>query len=573
MSNVPNLNTSLVLLLVLMVGSVAIAVDYNSVSDGAWADENTWMPVGVPNDVVQDTATVHHTVSVGMGDTEVRRITIMPGAVLRDAETLRGMLTEITCVELTNDGVIMKGPGDQWGGVLHITASTLTNNGAIVGGGGTEAGGWLRIEGGDIDNNGDITGGDGFKMGGLVDLNGSGTMTNTGRIAGGSAHQSMGGRASVNFTTVINDAGGVIEGGRNYPIYAEMGFQGGYGGDVFVMGGTIEHRAGALITGGESHIGGLAFVLGENKTIEGVVTHGTNHLNPWESIAGPQVIIDPVQGDITGDANIVGENIAIAGGNWLSIGDLNDANAIRADHDIIITVAPGGTLDMSKNPGGTTVINAANDVTIYADNILLDDGNGVLLEDIVSAGGSINTYGGRRFTNIQGDPNYVIYTYKAYEGQSEFLTVQLPIRNCGNMSETIDYQVQTEGKTGWASPSSTSGYVTLDPMDSNSIGINVNIPSYALPAENVTITMTLKRQGYSEVEDTTSATVMVCPYVGDFDHDGAVDCNDLADFALPWLTDSNSESWRGNFDLSDSNDGLINFDDFGRMTQHWMFGK
>lgn len=58
----------------------------------------------------------------------------------------------------------------------------------------------------------------------------------------------------------------------------------------------------------------------------------------------------------------------------------------------------------------------------------------------------------------------------------------------------------------------------------------------------------------------------------DFDYDGIVDYNDMTDFVLSWLADPCSESWRGNCDISDPNDGLINFDDFAWIANNWMLG-
>jgi hypothetical protein len=624
MRNTTNLNTSLVLLIVMTISSVAVAIDYNSVGSGVWYDEDAWNPSGVPgpddNVVIEPNhiigAREAGDVYLGSAFTTIgaNSITISENAVLSAHFPPNGWMTAaprpdmsggrfrgaglvICCRFLTNNGEIRgERGGPQHGGDIHIwpidiltwgnrvIEGEFINNGTIIGGSGSEVGGSVFIgRNGDplwnnwhsqrdavirtMTNNGLIKGGDtGHEYGGLVRVEGI-DASNTGQIVGGDAHGTAGG--TVRFwgqDNVTNE--GLVKGGNNYPVPSD--YVTAYGGDVFVGSrGNTTNAAGASIISGDGPCAGAVLVFGVNKDLRGTIQPG----HRYDSSTPLTVIIDPVQGQITGDANISAEDITIAAENWLTIGDFNDANAIIAEHDIIITIAPGGTLDMRNNPAGTTVINAANDVTIWAPNLLLDDG--VTLQDIISAGGSItHNSSGKRLTSIHGDPNQTFYTYKALSQQSEGITIRLPISNLGNMSETVDYQVQTQGKTGWASPSSTSGYIALGPMDSNSVEVDVNVPGNALPADSVTITMTLKRQGHSEVEDSTNVTVMVCPYAGDFDHDGAVDYNDLSQFTERWLTTTeNPDNWYGNLDVSEPNDSAINFKDFGRAAENWMFGK
>ena len=619
-----NLNTPLILLIVLTICSVTAAIDYNSVSSGVWYEEATWNPSGVPgpndNVVIEPNHIVGAreagSVYAGSGFTTIgaNSITISENAALTthfpengwmtssprpdmSGGSFRGWPLVISCRFLTNNGEIRgERGGPQRGGDIYIwpidiltfgntiIEGAFINNGTIIGGSGSEVGGCVFIgRNGDplwnnwhnqrnaaiqtMTNNGLIKGGDtGHEYGGLVQVEGVDAL-NTGQIVGGDAHGTAGG--TVRFWGQDNMTNeGLVKGGNNYPVPSD--YVTAYGGDVRVGSeGNTTNAAGASIISGDGPCAGAVLVFGVNKDLRGTIRPGRR----YDSSTPLTVIIDPIQGQITADANISAEDITIAAENWLTIGNLNDANAIRADYNIIIYVAPGGTLDMRNNPAGTTVINAANDVTIWAPNLLLDDN--VTLPDIISAGGSItHNSSGKRFTSIHGDSNQTIYTYKALSEESEGITIRLPISNLGNMSETIDYQVQTQGKTGWASPSSTSGYVTLDPMDSNSVEIDVNVPGNALPAESVTITMTLKRQGQSEVEDSTAVTVMVCPYAGDFDHDGAVDYNDLSLFTEMWLTTTeNPDNWYGNFDISDPNDNSVNLKDFCRISENWMFGK
>lgn len=624
MRRITNIETSLILLIVMTIGSVTTATDYNSVSSGVWYDENIWNPLGVPgpndNVVIEPNHIVGAreagNVYLGSGFTTLgaNSITISGNAALTthfpengwmtssprpdmSGGSFRGWPLVISCRFLTNNGEIRgERGGPQRGGDIYIwpidiltfgnavIEGEFINNGTIIGGSGSEVGGCVFI-GRNADplwnnwhgqrnavvrtmiNNGLIRGGDtGHEYGGLVRVEGVDAL-NTGQIIGGEAHGTVGG--TVRFLgqdSVTNE--GLVKGGNNYPVPSD--YVTAYGGDVRVGSeGNTTNAAGASIISGDGPCAGAVLVFGVNKELRGTIRPGRR----YDSSTPLTVIIDPVHGQITADANISAEDIMIAAGNWLTIGNLNDANAIRADHDIVITLAPGGTLDLCNNPAGTTVINAANDVTIWAPTLLLDDG--VILEDIISAGGSItHNSSGKRFTSIHGDPNHIIYTYKALSEESEKITIRLPINNLGNMSETVDYHVQTQGKTGWASPSSTSGYVVLDPMDSNSVEIDVNVPNNALPAESVTITMTLKRQGQPEVEDSTNVTVMVCPYAGDFDHDGAVDYDDLSPFTEKWLTTTeNPDNWYGNFDVSEPNDSVVNFKDFGRIAENWMFGR
>lgn len=157
--------------------------------------------------------------------------------------------------------------------------------------------------------------------------------------------------------------------------------------DVFsgaAVSGPVVNEAGAQIISGDGYMGGMIQIIGREKRIEGEVRAGTSH-DP--ECPDALVFIDPNEGLITTDANITGGNIEIAAQDLLTIGNLNHPNAVCAEWDIIIYVAPGGTLDMRNNSSGTNWIYAANDVILNADSILLD--GGVALSDIIYAGGSI----------------------------------------------------------------------------------------------------------------------------------------------------------------------------------------
>lgn len=465
-------------------------IAYQSAGDGFWNHPSTWNPNGIPGAL--DTATIQggHTVTLCFGQDTwasvmVAGLVINEGGVLAGgiiAQHVRGFPMVVFAGNLTNDGAILGSPA--WhssGGHIFLSGGQLINRGAITAGDGHAVappplpGGIIIIDYADVQNFGDIDAG---LRGGVVDVFGgtilNGDQENIGRIRGGFGGLEPGiGLHCGGWAQVIGDAvsigpGSEIRGGGGDAT------PNSYGGIAMVMSGEVAHQG--LIRGGDGCGPGPAWLFAADKDVRGAVIAGDWTCMPWTDVG---VVIDPPEGEITDGAEVAADDVALAAGNLLTVGPLDTAAAISAVDDMIITIAPGGTLDMSNLTPGTYWLSAGDSVTIRSDNITLPPGGG--LADIISAS-TITTEPGTRFEKLLQTPSM---GFHLAAGQ----TYDLPVTvvNVGNMSETVQWHIS--GLAGWWYGGPINRSRTLAPMESMEESIRIAIPEDAEPGGTSTLSL------------------------------------------------------------------------------------
>jgi len=484
--------------LIAMVFLVVVAdpaygqIAYQSAGDGWWNNPSTWNPNGIPGPL--DTATIQggHTVtllfggnpaSVWVADLVINENGVLTGGI--DATVARGFPIVVFADNLINDGAIVGTPG--WhssGGHIFLSGNgQLINRGGICAGdehspdSSPLGGGIVIIDYNEVRNFGDIDAG---LRGGVVDVFGgtilNGDLTNVGRIRGADGGLVPGvGLYSGGWASVI--------GGESVTIGPESEIRAGdgddtpnsYGGLAFVMSGNIQVHQG-LIRGGDGCSPGPAILLGGDKDVRGVVRAGDWTCAPFSVV---EAVIDPPEGEISGAAEVSADDVALAAGNLLTIGPLDAAGAISAVGHMIITIAPGGTLDMSNLTPGTYWLSAGDSVTIRSDNITLPPGGG--LADIISAP-TITTEVGNCFERLVQSPSM---GFHLAAGQ----TYDLPVTviNAGNMSQTVQWHIS--GLGGWWYGGPIDRSQTLGPMESMKERIHIVIPGDAEPGSTAMLSL------------------------------------------------------------------------------------
>ena len=196
-------------------------------------------------------------------------------------------------------------------------------------------------------------------------------------------------------------------------------------------------------------------------------------------------VIDPPTGSISGQVEVTADSVVITAGEYLAIGNLSQLSTCGTDEDaeiclvdadcpagvtcagvghyihgtskLVIMTAPGGTLDLTGNPADTPWLSAADDISIYADNILLD--SEVSLDEITNRVPTTNA--GRGFLQLDASPTMVL---GAVISMPDIMAAPFFLRNSGNVPGTLNYKIFDS--LGWIPRD--SGTVILAPGEGHS---------------------------------------------------------------------------------------------------------
>ncbi len=539
-------------LVLLGSGGPAFGDLFVSTQSGPWTSAATWGGLGVPGSTDDVVVSVGHAVGAagaggGFMTPTCLSLTVNGTLTAASPEAGRGRRLRIYTTMLTNNGTIRGESGARRAGSVFLStiwtpvpwwrpvAGTFINNGTIVGGNttATRRGGNVRIfyVNGTATNNGTIRGGDGATSGGNARLSAL-IVVNNNILRGGDGASWSGGAARLRARSIpiwwanpsaTNAPGALVRGGDGDE---------GFGGNATVIStgmlpAPATNAMAAVIRGGDACRGGWASLFGTPTTNAGVVSPGTSipELCP-DPPRRRRTRIDPPDGVITGDAEITGDVIELAAGSSLTIGGLVNPFPIHAEEDLVITLAPGGVLDLRDNPAGTTVLSANDNVIINADEILLDEG--VSLSDIVT-GSVITQNPGDRYSllDLPPDAEYAVDPGDTFE-------LFVDVGNIGNMSETVELTI--DDTEGWCDyPSYEPAY--LEAMESLDDHLEIQVPEDAAPGTvNV---ITLHAYAPETGAELTSEIQLVIPELGepgDMNCDGVVNFFDIDGFVLA-LTD------------------------------------
>ena len=466
-----------------------------SVRSGSWEDPETWDLNRKPLQI--------DSVEISVDDTVTQDTLWVKSAALtvKGALVFGGENVQVDAVEVTiNPGGEVRGRSGQGQGVrlwnLSSTPGTFRNHGLILSESGPVGGGInIRFPDGTAGNLGTIIAGDGSAgNGGSVSMSARGVFngdsTNTGTIRGGdSTSGGDGGTAYANATIsgegsfASNKAGSVIEGGDSL-----VGAQGDSGGDAYLLGGALSDNDG-LITAGDGCPGGFAGRSGTVLIGEGKIESKESD----EANCTSQAHDDPPTGTLSGDYHITADFIDLVAEN-LTIGPLNNPPAVDADQDLVITLSPGGILDLTGITQKQTWFQAGNSITIKADTILMDAS--VVLSDIMSP--APTTTAGAWFTRLLVPPP----TGSFAEQPGKLIDLTFRLYSLGNRTELIDYQISDSN--GWISPPINGTGVLLDG------GGVITIPFQVLTRTGgTTITLTASTQVSGSPLDSVQASIEI----------------------------------------------------------------
>ncbi|MAG55620.1 MAG: hypothetical protein CMJ83_04945, partial [Planctomycetes bacterium] len=488
---------SLVLVALATLGTTAPAQsNHATIASGVYTDPNIWDTGVVPPS--NDNATISAGTVVGI--------------TARGAPTPGG---SIVVGELVVDGALLPTyPEGLDGRNLSVAASSVVNNGTIQAERNPNGvGGFVRIAGslqlGSFINYGSILGGDGDAGGGVsIDFT-NGLLQNHSLIKGGNG-KTLGGNVVVTATEALND--GIIEGGsstnneglatpdgrggearlvaRPYPGSAPARaenlagglvkggdvFHGGRAGDAYVLTvrlpflpGTALNESGATIRAGDA-TGPVGTLFGGNGYLLGPMT-----INRGSILSSVLATVDPPDGLIEGDACIQAEIVELFAGSCLTIRNLNLPQAIWANQDLRISIAPGGTLDLTGLAPGC--VGAGGNVLIEADNILPA---GVNLANLFT--GSLTIQPGQRRPQLITVPDTFITALPGEAFNFDFV-----LGNVGNTSEDIN--VVVTAPAGLSLPAPPSSF-NLGSMGFWASTAPLTVPPSAIPGTLHTITIT-----------------------------------------------------------------------------------
>lgn len=496
-----------------------------SVKSGVWTDPTVWDTGVVPANDAVVTIAAPHVVGLGPAGRRSPRTTV-------DTLTVDGVLTatypegntgediRLLAINLTNNGTI-RAEDDPLGsgGNIHLSTQfglvgfppvwapipgAFENDGQILAGDAliTRRGGTVRIDwrNGAATNRGLVRGGDG-RSGGLASIIATDAHNDGGVIRGGDGDDFFGGAArlkGIGFpfggdTSAINDANGLVRGGD-----ADDGRGGIAEVSAFTLppwGATAINEGRILPTDQPGEIRGGSACEGGSVRFFGLDAQNRGRLMAGNPILGNCVPPprgawgDPPDGVFEGDTEIEADLVQLVGGTSLTLRNLAPG-AITAQQDLELSVAPGGTLDLSDLAPGSVF--AANGTTIHADVLLLPAGVPV---SALFGGGPVTVLQGRRRTSPQvfGGQRYNV-------APGERVRIPLSVANEGNMTE--DIEVRVDGPPGWPDLTGPMIWnVTLEPGAAWETELDTTVP-LSMPYdayERLTLLATTKTAGTSPV--------------------------------------------------------------------------
>ena len=468
-----------------------------------WTDPNAWQrfqpgtELPGPTDVVRINS--DHAI-VGLPLIQVKALCIDDNAVLFSPDD-QGTALEIQATDyFQNQGYVLGIDGTD-GDAATCNAYYCAKPGASVI---IKVGGQLQRQG---------------KMGDWWWYGDGGPIMNLGKIQAGKGGSSEyygapGGDALVLGRNTTNH--GVIQAGQGGDILGTSAGQAGRGGLTQIWGklggpGHLYNQNGAKALAGDGghcnpaatapQTGGDGGNLWLVSLPDVYLNNGIYRAGKGNSDCQPQgqdgfVQIEPSVIDLSGaQTHINGGDVTIFGGNdWLL--DLSNMSNLflKATGQITLAVGAGGAIDLRHNQ--TPIITAANQVNLFADTILIDEG--ITLSDLITT------------KTIVVGPHKILTAVSLAGSGNLFgqpqMTLELPFTLFNNGPQTDSYLITLTNAAGWPLSLGES-QVTVAGLDSLLI-----IPQLTLPEElgaNNTITMTVISQTDSTVQATAQINITV----------------------------------------------------------------
>jgi hypothetical protein len=329
----------------------------------------------------------------------------------------------------------------------------------------------------------------------------------------GKKYGAPGGSIWINDTGLTNTGNGIIRGGKGGDITGTASGMGGWGGRVSLWGndylvsdgqgiragdgGNCNSNATEAQTGGR---GGNMRLNARNNVdlLNGTFATGLGgiHCTPLGT-NGPRggFNTDPSELNLSGpNTKIEGGDVTIFGGkDWvINLSNLGES-ALTATGNMTIAVGEGGAINMTGNTG--KILKAAGQVSIFADNVLLDEGK--QLSDIIEAG-NIVTGPGKVLrdvsitapTNVSGDPKAV-------------LPITVRVSNGGPEKET--FLISVTDTAGWKL-SDMPASIELDGLQVVEVELNVKLPKTAGATNNITISVVSQMDPNAEAPSVSAKT-------------------------------------------------------------------
>jgi hypothetical protein len=468
-----------------------------------WTDPNAWQrfqpgtELPGPTDVVRINS--DHAI-VGLPLIQVKALCIDDNAVLFSPDD-QGTALEIQATDyFQNQGYVLGIDGTD-GDAATCNAYYCAKPGASVI---IKVGGQLQRQG---------------KMGDWWWYGDGGPIMNLGKIQAGKGGSSEyygapGGDALVLGRNTTNH--GVIQAGQGGDILGTSAGQAGRGGLTQIWGklggpGHLYNQNGAKALAGDGghcnpaatapQTGGDGGNLWLVSLPDVYLNNGIYRAGKGNSDCQPRgqdgfVQIEPSVIDLSGaQTHINGGDVTIFGGNdWLL--DLSNMSNLflKATGQITLAVGAGGAIDLRHNQ--TPIITAANQVNLFADTILIDEG--ITLSDLITT------------KTIVVGPHKILTAVSLAGSGNLFgqpqMTLELPFTLFNNGPQTDSYLITLTNAAGWPLSLGES-QVTVAGLDSLLI-----IPQLTLPEElgaNNTITMTVISQTDSTVQATAQINITV----------------------------------------------------------------
>ncbi len=329
------------------------------------------------------------------------------------------------------------------GGTVLLGGSPVTNKGVIRAG----DGGGSDFFGGD-GGSAFVFGRDTTNVGSIGAGNGGDTTDNIAGARGGNGGETEVWGKYFSWHGSLFNTGDISagNGGSGNPS-ATNPQHGGCGGSVLLMAWPNVFLTGGTVTAGTA----------------GIPSAGG--MTCW----GGWIWIDPAGISVSGDTRIRGNDVVIYGGDdWtLDLKSL-DSETISATGNITLAVGSGGVIDLRGNT--EQVLNAAGQVNLYADEILLDPG----VPLFALAGANVITGPGRILHNVSvAAPTSIA----AQPGDVVSFTVQ--VLNAGPVTGT--FALSQTNPAGW-SVSGLPSEIEVGGIDNYALTVSVVVPSDAQDA-------------------------------------------------------------------------------------------
>lgn len=250
---------------------------------------------------------------------------------------------------------------------------------------------------------------------------------------------------------------------------------------------------------------------------------------------------DPTTMKVSSKTEIQGYDVVIYGRNdWtMDLRQLSEG-AIKATKSITLAIGSGGIIDLRGVSG--KVFHAGTKLTIFSDNLLLDDG--IQIEDLTTAT-EVIVQGAKimRRVKLLSNENFV-----GEPGESLPITVDI----FNGSPEADNFKLEVTDEKGWISTALPSTKV-IEALKQEQINFEVKLPE----SRGTSNTITLKAISQSDSSVIATEKLNISVSVGsDSDNDGVADAFDSFPNDITEWADSDLDGIGNNTDTDDDNDGM-----------------